>query len=135
MNEKHSFSPPAVGGSSLIVIFAVLCLTVFALLSLSTAQSSAGISDAAAQTVIGYYEADYQAEQILAQLRSGRCPDGVELRGDTAYYSCPISDTQALFVAVTLDGDQYEIKTWRVESTQTWSADDHLAVWQGSGGA
>lgn len=30
---------PVIGGSSLLVIFAVLCLTVFALLGLSTAQA------------------------------------------------------------------------------------------------
>ena len=27
MNKKESFSPPAVGGISLLVVFAVLCLT------------------------------------------------------------------------------------------------------------
>lgn len=34
MNKKESFSPPAVGGISLLVVFAVLCLTIFGLLSL-----------------------------------------------------------------------------------------------------
>lgn len=42
MNERQRFSPPAVGGSSLLVIFAVLCLTVFAMLSLSTVQANGG---------------------------------------------------------------------------------------------
>ena len=32
MDKRESFAPPAVGGSCLLVIFAVLCLTVFALL-------------------------------------------------------------------------------------------------------
>ena len=39
MKRKQSISIPAFGGSSLLVIFAVLCLTVFALLSLSTVQA------------------------------------------------------------------------------------------------
>ena len=34
--KRETFSPPAVGGISLLVAFAVLCLTVFALLSLTT---------------------------------------------------------------------------------------------------
>ena len=38
-NNKTNFRPPALGGVSLLVIFAVLCLTVFALLSLSTVQA------------------------------------------------------------------------------------------------
>ena len=39
MDKRESFAPPAVGGSCLLVIFAELCLTVFALLSLSTVQA------------------------------------------------------------------------------------------------
>ena len=40
MNKKERFSPPAVGGVSLLVVFAVLCLTIFALLGLATVQAS-----------------------------------------------------------------------------------------------
>lgn len=46
MNKEDRFSPPAVGGISLLVAFAVLCLTVFALLSLSTVQAQKRLSDA-----------------------------------------------------------------------------------------
>ena len=38
MDDGTKFSPPAVGGVSLLVVFAVLCLTVFALLGLTTVQ-------------------------------------------------------------------------------------------------
>ena len=51
MNERQRFSPPAVGGSSLLVIFAVLCLTVFAMLALSTVQANGRLSDASAEAV------------------------------------------------------------------------------------
>ena len=51
-NEKRAL-PPAVGGSSLLTVFAVLCLTVFALLSLATVQADARLSDASGQTVAG----------------------------------------------------------------------------------
>lgn len=37
MRNEQRFSPPAVGGISLLTVFAVLCLTIFALLSLTTA--------------------------------------------------------------------------------------------------
>ena len=66
MDERRDSFPPAVGGSSLLVIFAVLCLTVFALLGLATVQANSRLSDASAQTVSGYYAADCQAETILA---------------------------------------------------------------------
>ena len=77
MDEERRSVPPAPGASALLVIFAVLCLTVLAMLSLSTVQADARLSDASAETVTGYYAADYQAEEILAQLRTGTVPSGV----------------------------------------------------------
>ena len=135
--EKRKFSPPAVGGSSLLVIFAVLCLTIFALLSMSTVQADGRLSDAAARAVAGYYEADTQAEAILAQLRSGTVPEGVEVMGSgmlTANYTCPISDTQALQVQVVFNGplgDDYTITRWQAVSTTDWEADSGIHVWDG----
>lgn len=136
--EKKRFSPPAVGGSSLLVIFAVLCLTIFALLSMSTVQADKRLADAAAQTVIGYYEADTRAEEILARLRAGETPEGVEFSGEDqliASYSCPISSTQTLQVRVAfpngLDGD-YEILRWQSVFTGDWDPDDTINVWDGT---
>ena len=46
-------------------------------------QADARLSDASAEAVAGYYAADYQAEEILAQLREGTVPSGV--REEAAY--------------------------------------------------
>lgn len=131
MDERRRFSPPAVGGSSLLVIFAVLCLTVFAMLALSTVQADGRLSDAAADAVTAYYTADAQAEAILAQLRAGEMPEGVTAAGDIYTYICPISDTQALEVEVRLRGTDYEVLRWQSVSTTDWQADEHLQVWDG----
>ena len=42
MDEERRSVPPAPGASALLVIFAVLCLTVLAMLSLSTVQQMPG---------------------------------------------------------------------------------------------
>ena len=131
MGKKETFSPPVVGGSSLLVIFAVLCLTIFALLALSGVQANQRLADAAVQAVADYYQADCQAEQILAQLRQGERPQGVQEQNGIYTYSCPISDTQALEVAVELDGISYQILRWQAVSTAEWQPDDDLAVWDG----
>ena len=131
MADRERFSPPVVGGTSLLVIFAVLALTVFALLSLSTALANDRLSSAAAQAVYDYYQADCQAEAILAQLRQGRQPPGVARQGDVFSYSCPISDTQTLLVEVRLDGDTYTILRWQAVSTAPWQPDDSLNLWDG----
>lgn len=135
--EKQRFSPPTVGGSSLLVIFAVLCLTVFALLSMSTVQADARLADTSAAAVRGYYEADTRAEAILAALRSGRVPDGVTVAGEdpvTAEYACAVSDTQELRVRVEFRGglgDDYTITRWQAVSTADWEPENGLDVWDG----
>jgi hypothetical protein len=129
--EKERFSPPAVGGSSLLVIFAVLCLTVFALLGLSTVQADGRLSDASADAVSGYYAADCQAETVLARLRAGELPEGVTVQGDVYAYTCPISDTQALEVEVRVDGTEYAVLRWQAVATADWQTDDSLHVWSG----
>ena len=69
--KSGGFAPPALGGASLLVIFAVLALTVFALLSLSTVRADVRLGDASAQAVVNYYAADGRAQEILACLRTG----------------------------------------------------------------
>lgn len=130
MNKKSMRFPP-IGGSSLLVIFAVLCLTVFALLSLSTAQAGSRLSDASAQAVSDYYRADCRAEEILAQLRSGQLPEGVSVEDGVYSYTCPISDTQALAVSVRLDRDHYTVLRWQAVSTIEWTPDESIDLWDG----
>ena len=130
--QQQKIQAPAVGGSSLLVIFAILCLTVFALLGLSTVQADKRLSDASAQAVEAYYAAEGHAQEILAQLRAGEMPAEVIQHGARYRYLCEISDTQALAVEVELQGDNYRILRWQTEVTVDWNGDQSLDVWGGS---
>ena len=113
--EKRSgFSFPVVGGTSLLVMFAVLCLITFAVLSLSTVKAGDRLGEASAEAVMEYYAADYEAERILAQLRSGILPEGVVADGDVYGYSCPVSETQRLQVSVQKVGEDWKVLRWMV---------------------
>ena len=113
--EKRSgFSFPVVGGTSLLVMFAVLCLITFAVLSLSTVKAGDRLGEASAEAVMEYYAADYEAERILAQLRSGILPEGVVFEGDVYGYSCPVSENQRLQVSVQKVGEDWKILRWMV---------------------
>lgn len=144
VKREERFSPPAVGGISLLVVFAVLCLTVFALLALTTVQADKRLADASAQAVSAYYAADCAAQEILARLRNGETPEGVELAeelGDgryTASYAVPISDRQELQVEVELTEDwadygwRYQVVRWQAVPTVEWEGDESLDVWDGT---
>lgn len=129
--KKLSFSPPAVGISSLLVIFAVLCLTIFCLLSVSTVSADIQLAQKSRTAIQNYYQADCQAEAVLAKLRAGQIPPGVTVNGSQYSYLCKVSDTQGLSVAVILDGTSYTIIRWQVISTVDWQASDKLPVWAG----
>ena len=141
MTEKRreTFSPPAVGGVSLLVAFAVLCLTVFALLSLTTVQADARLAEASARAVEEYYAADCAAPEILARLRNGETPVEAEShsydswhRGTRYTYAVPISDSQELQVEVLLDGEDYEILRWQAQYTGEWETVEGLDLWDGT---
>lgn len=129
---KKQTAPIAVGGSSLLVIFAVLCLTILALFGLSTVQTDRRLAEASRKAVLGYYEADTEAEEILALLRQGTIPEQVTQKGDRYSYQCEISQVQALAVEVQVNGSVYQILRWQLISTTEWETEDGMNVWSGS---
>lgn len=129
---KKTDTPVTAGGISLLVIFAVLCLAVFAVLSLSSVRADGRLSTASAEAVRAYYAADCEAEEILAQLRAGIVPSGVIAEDNRYRYECTVSDTQKLVVEAELDGNAYRILRWQTEATGVWQPEDELHVWDGS---
>ena len=132
MNKRKTGILPPVGVTSLLVIFAVLCLTVFALLTVSAVGADARLQERSRQTALGYYAADCEAEAILARLRAGERPAGVQEKDGIFCYTCAISETQALVVETAVSGDQYRILRWQVVSTVDWQATEDLPVWEGT---
>ena len=133
MKKQHRFSLPAVGAGSLLTVFAVLCLTVFALLSLTSVRAEQRLSEAAAETAAAWYQADTQAQEIFARLRSGEMPAGVREDNHTFYYACPISHSQQLAVALKKDSDAWKILRWQAMAPEQ-TGEETIPVWRGEGG-
>ena len=125
MNRKERVSFPGVGLSSLLVIFAVLALVVFSLLAVSTAQADERLSRQHKDTILGYYQAELEADMLIARLRTGE--NGVYS------FRCPVSGTQVLEVQVRITGENYEILRWQTVSATAWQTDEKLPVWDGQG--
>ena len=125
------FSTPSTGAASLIVIFTVLCMTVFSLLSLSSALADRRLSDAAAAGVQAYYEADAQAEALFARLRAGELPPQVTADGALFSYACPVSEKQQLQVQLQNENDTWTVLQWQLTAAENESQDADLPVWDG----
>jgi hypothetical protein len=130
MKEKMSMTPPVVGASSLLVIFGVLCLVMFSLLSLNTVLAEKRLSDSAAQVTADWYRADLEAQEIFARLRAGEPVSGVEQNENIYTYSVAITDRQTLLVALRESEGNWEVLSWyaRAHPEET---DTALPVWQG----
>lgn len=132
------------GSASIVLIFAVLCLTIFSLISYIVTQNSKALVDAEANLVIGYYKADAAAQLVLAELllSDGSIPAsirGVEIDVEHSTdadsklvsFSYPIYNTDAkvLFVQVAIfQNSSYDLLSWRMINTAQWEKDDGLNV-------
>ena len=133
-----------VGSASIVLIFAVLCLTVFSLISLLVAKNNKSLSDTEAALVVGYYEADAKAEKMLAELieadghTSGEFTDGeiwsmwdTQTDKEILSYLCPISDDKELYVRVTVGNGYADILCWQMMDIGEWEFDASVDVWLG----
>ena len=133
-----------VGSASIVLVFAVLCLTVFSLITFVIADNDKALADAESELVLGYYNADTLAENIVSEIvQTDALPDSIrdikimsdqdlESGANIAYFSCPISGNKELYVRLAIWGDSYDILCWRMCDTDEWVVDDSMYVWQGN---
>ena len=131
--EKKSVPFLSIGSSSLLVVFLVLCLVIFAVLTLTGAQSDYRFSRQLADRRTAYYAACNQAEQSLAGMDKTLQRMYASSGSEEAYfvavghgksYVIPISDLQTLQVTIEIlypESDEdtfYQITAWQVLNTE-----------------
>lgn len=142
--DKQQSSFVNIGSSSLLIIFLILSLVTFAILSLSGAKSDYSFSQRLANHKTAYYEASNRAERILGQideaLAANETLDGQQLEGIAIQaeegiitFSVPMEENQALLVELevndyTKDETYYTIKTWQIISTKAWEGDQSIQL-------
>ena len=120
------------GAVSLVMIFCVLCMAVFAVLTLSTAVREQSLAELTAQRAAEYYEADLQATSIAAAVIAGEPVETTEVsysfdpEGIEASYTVPAGGDLLLEVRLLLTGSTYEILTWRTVYAGDWTPDTSM---------
>lgn len=140
-----------IGTTSLILIFIVLCLSTFGLLSLSNAKGDRNLADKNAKAVETYYKADAQGEafvQIIDRILQDSAARGLTgadrenalKAGLGGYYQADGSVQtdidmdfgQALHIELEICEDaSYQIRCWNVYNTEEYEIDDSIPVWTG----
>ena len=123
--KKVSYPPINIGTSFMLVIFILLCMVSFAILSLSSALRDYDYSKQTADRTTAYYEACNEAEEIYANIeKENHTEDSIE-------YSVPMNENEHLQVTLKRRSDtenNYFIHSWLQISTKEWTADPTLPV-------
>lgn len=158
MNQKTSRRSGSIGIASIVLIFVMLCLMTFSVLSLMTARSDLAQSRRAADRITVSAEAENAATDIL--LTVIRCMDDNRDAPDAASfyqalqaqvegsdgitftdasrltYTVPCGEDQILRVLLELsyegypDGSHYRILAWNTEVTRQWDPDTPLPLYE-----
>lgn len=138
--DKQKTPKISIGITSMTVILCVLCLTVFSILTLSTALSEREFAVKRAEGTKNYYAAETEAAKLVNLLQTKwengedlhlfAEQNGIIIEDDIFRFQKTIDDGQDLTVSLRLD-QGFEIEVWQVVSTADWTPDNSLPVWDG----
>ncbi|WP_052446671.1 hypothetical protein [Candidatus Soleaferrea massiliensis] len=146
------------GASSILMIFIVLCLTTFGVLSYTSARADLKLTEKNEDAVYASYQAETQAQAILQQIDTvlGQARknsaetgtndkmlnlsrlseiEGLTISEDTVSFSVACGDRKALQVLLKLTSPEeekrYELISYRYVDTGEWQAEESGELWQG----
>lgn len=156
MNTHKKRSVVSIGTTTIVLIFVLLCLLTFSVLSLVSAQANMRLSRKSADHTTAYYTAENTANEILAEVI--QCMEN-HLTGANAeeFYAgvrsdlegthgiafpepsqlvwrVPVNKNQSLHVTLALsfeplsNGEHYQIISWNTENTYPWGEDQTIPL-------
>ena len=153
MAKQESGFKANIGSSSLILIFIVMCLVTFGMLSLTSAKSDLSLANRNADAVTEYYRADTEGEafyRMVAGEVKAACTNasgheerlallekalGEYYRGGAAVTEVAMERAQALHIELEpdLEGEgSVRVTKWNVIQTEDYEIDDSMPVWGGT---
>lgn len=153
MAKQESGFKANIGSSSLILIFIVMCLVTFGMLSLTSAKSDLSLANRNADAVTEYYRADTEGEafyRMVAGEVKTACANasgheerlallekalGEYYRGGAAVTEVAMERAQALHIELEpdLEGEgSVRVTKWNVIQTEDYEIDDSMPVWGGT---
>lgn len=128
-SKKFSYPPLQIGTSFMLLIFVILCMVTFAVLSLSSSMKDYEYSMKNAERTTEYYESCNQAEEKLAQIDEDLKNNVVS--DEIIKFAVSVNESESLQVILETRPQQfprYSIITWKQVSDHEWSGDQSLPV-------
>lgn len=144
----------SIGTPTLILIFMILCLVTFGMLSLTTAKSEWNLAQRNADSVTEYYRADKEGEafyqmvfqavedaqkedgdlEVFQNTLSRELGDYYDFETGTISTQIPMKRSQSLSIKLSPMPDKpgkVGISRWKVIQTEDYEIDHSLPVWKG----
>ena len=155
-SEKSRSAGMGVGYVSVMLIFAVICLTIFAVLSFKAALSNKTLNERSGEFLKQYYLADTAAKETLAEIndRAGEVKgspffeeefidalgeiDGVSAEskngGVAVSFTSPINERQEIAAELLFPSDgNYTVNKWQSCTMGDWdNTNSDIHVWDGT---
>ena len=153
MAKSEMKSSANIGSASFILIFIVLCLGTFGLLSLTSAKNDLDLAERNAAAVSGYYQADAEGEAFrmevdrLVKQALQMNPNEPEAYLEQELKEAYLHDEQAAQTEILMDSGQalmvkiglsWEggqgntwVRQWKVYNYEEYEIDQDMPVWSG----
>lgn len=153
MAKSEMKSSANIGSASLILIFIVLCLGTFGLLSLTSAKNDLDLAERNGAAVSGYYQADAKGEEFrmevdqLVKQAIRINPEDPQTYLEWALKETYLPDEQAAITEIRMDSGQalmvkvglsWEdgqgktwVRQWKVYNYEEYEIDQDMPVWSG----
>lgn len=137
--NKRERKFPGTGLITILMVFMLLCLITFAVLTLSSARADLRYSEQTAERARNYYAAELRASQRLKEIDEELQATYNEKEVNAREQICfteTIDETSMLEVKLQLcegkedDRKRYRIESWQTVSTAEWNPDETLPVMQ-----
>lgn len=130
-----------VGTSSILMIFAILCLTTLGVLAFASGRADLALTERRTRHVETYYQASTEAQEVLQAIDALLLSyEGRAALGDVAYVTAydadeltirvPVGDSQTLCMQLALHAPnaaaRYTITRYEVVFTGEWSNESNL---------
>ena len=149
MAEKQNKYSSGIGGSLILIIFIVLTITVFSVLTLVSAENELGTVTRSAMISEDYYAAEREAalkcdelnnmvsgltdqQEMIAMLSLAEVSVNTELDGFTVSFTVEIDDNRLLETVLRPDNDALIIVSQKITVPDEIITGGNIDVWDGS---
>lgn len=148
MTAKRHQKTAGIGGALILIIFIVMTITNFSLLTLVSSQNELGAVKKSAEIAANYYNAEKEAAYILSEIKTALAnvtdnteiakicsekgaianttPDGVEIN-----FKVSIDENRSLLTVININSGNFDIKSQKIVSENDIIIDDDIDIWDG----